>query len=243
MLRAMSPTEITQEESHVGLLAGFVELLLDQSPRTVLDVGCGSGGLLRACAERGLVVAGVDRPGDRFDRLEALAGEGFAVHAGSAYDLPFADGAFDWVTLRHVPHHLERPAEAIAEALRVAGTGLLVGEPCFDERVPGQAAAHALDVWEKRQHRRGGMYHDEVHTEAALRAMLRDGLGPVQVDAVTIPPVGMRSVPSFLESARALLARLPEDATEAAALDALVEQLERDGLAWNGTVCVLVRKP
>lgn len=222
------------------LLAGFVELLLAQGPRSVLDVGCGSGGLLQACAARGLTVSGVDRRGDRFDRLEALAAEGFDVHAGSAYDLPFADGAFDWVTLRHVPHHLERPADAFAEALRVAATGVLIGEPSFDEGVPEQAAGLALDVWEKRQHRRGGMFHDEVYPEAALRALLP--AGALDVEAVNIPSVGPRSVEDFVEGARELLAGLPTDAAEAAGLDALTAQLERDGLAWNGTVCLVVRK-
>ena len=100
----MTRTDFTQEESHQGLLEGFVELLLAQEPRSVLDVGCGGGGLMRACLARGLAVTGIDRRGERFDRLEALAAEGLDVHAGSAYDLPFEGGAFDWVTLRHVPH-------------------------------------------------------------------------------------------------------------------------------------------
>lgn len=238
----MTQTTFTQEESHAALLAGFVELLFCQGPRSVLDVGCGGGGLMRACAARGLAVAGVDRRGDRFDRLEALVAEGFDVFAGSAYELPFAEGAFDWVTLRHVPHHLERPAAAIAEALRVAASGVLVGEPCFDEGVPDQAAGLALDVWEKRQHRRGGMFHDEVYPEARLRALLPAGGVGLDVEVVTIPPVGPRSVADFLAGAREQLAELPEDPAETAALDALAAQLERDGLAWNGTVCLVARK-
>lgn len=239
---AMTSARFTQEESHVRLLAGFVELLLAQEPRSVLDVGCGSGGLMRACVARGLAVTGVDRRGDRFDRLEALAAEGLDVFAGSAYELPFEDGAFDWVTLRHVPHHLERPADALAEALRVAATGVLVGEPSFDQAVPAQAAGLALDVWEKRQHRRGGMFHDEVFPEAGLRALLPGGGAGLAVQAVTIPPIGARSVSDFVAGARELLAGLPEDAAEAAALDALVERLQRDGLEWNGTVCLVARK-
>ncbi len=56
-----------------------------------------------------------------------------------------------------------------------------------------------------------------------------------------IPPAGTRSIPAFLDDARALLARLPEDADEAAGLETLAAQLERAGLEWNGTVCLVVR--
>ena len=187
-------------------------------------------------------MAGVDRRGDRFDRLKALTAEGLDVFAGSAYELPFEDGAFDWVTLRHIPHHLERPADALAEALRVAAIGVIVGEPSFDAAVAAQVAGLALDVWEKRQHRRGGMFHDEVYPAAALRALLPAGGAGLEIQAVTIPSVGARSVPDFLDGARELLAELPADAEEDAALAALAQQLERDGLEWNGTVCLVVRK-
>ncbi len=234
----MPRPEITQEQSHVGLMAGFVELLLRQAPRSVLDVGCGSGGLMRACVERGLTVAGIDRSGER---LDALAADGLDVHPGSAYELPFADGAFDWVTLRHVPHHLERPAEALAEAVRVAASGVIIAEPWFDEdSAPGRAGL-ALDVWEKRQHRRRGMYHAEVYPADALLAMLPTDAARAGAEAHVIPPVGTRSIPAFLDVARTLLARLSEDDDEAAGLDSLAVQFERDGLEWNGTVCLVVR--
>ncbi|MDF1799333.1 MAG: class I SAM-dependent methyltransferase, partial [Planctomycetota bacterium] len=163
------PVSVSAPENHLWLMGEFVELLARQAPETVLDVGCGSGGLLRACAARGIAATGIDQAGPR---LEALAADGFDVREGSAYELTLEDGAVDWVTMRHVPHHLEDPGRALAEALRVAKTGLLVAEPHFDVSVPSQRAALALDIWEKRQHRRGGMHHAEVFDLGGLLALL-----------------------------------------------------------------------
>src|SRR4029078_635857 len=42
---------------------------------------------------------------------------------GSAYELPFDDGGFDVAQLRGVLHHVERPVDALREALRVAPGG------------------------------------------------------------------------------------------------------------------------
>ncbi len=63
--------------------------------------------------------------------------------AGSAYALPFKDGAFDHVIVRDVVHHLEHPGVMLREAHRVLSPGgrfdLL--EPC---RYNPLIVAHAL---------------------------------------------------------------------------------------------------
>jgi ubiquinone/menaquinone biosynthesis C-methylase UbiE len=46
---------------------------------------------------------------------------------GDAYRLPFADGAFDLAVLVTTLEFLERPQEALAEALRVARCGVVLG--------------------------------------------------------------------------------------------------------------------
>ena len=50
----------------------------------------------------------------------------FEVH--SAYDIPCADNSFDIAHLRGVLHHMDRPVDALREALRVAST-IVVLEP------------------------------------------------------------------------------------------------------------------
>lgn len=95
----------------------------------VIDVGCGDGTytaellLLGAPASiHGLdpapaAVAAANRRSDDA-RLS------FAV--GSAYALPHADDSFDLAYLRGVLHHVERPRDALAEALRVAPVVVVV---------------------------------------------------------------------------------------------------------------------
>ena len=128
------------DANHRLLASIFSDRLLALHPRSVLDVGCGAGLLLERCRAADVRAVGIE------PRFESL-------HAGA---LPFANASFDWVTMRHVPHHLEHPRAAFAEAWRVARTGLLIAEPWYDPTVPSQHTALAADRWLKRQDRRRG---------------------------------------------------------------------------------------
>jgi SAM-dependent methyltransferase len=91
----------------------------DLRGRRVLDVGCGTGALAAALAERaGAKVWGVEPS----DEMRATAKErlphGVGLRAGSAERLPFRDGWFDGVTFSLVVHLVDRDA-AFAEAARV----------------------------------------------------------------------------------------------------------------------------
>lgn len=228
------------EENHQWLLAEFCELLARQAPESVLDVGCGSGNLMRAMRGRGLSVRGLDQASER---LDALGAEGFEVHAGSAYELPFYDRSVDWLAMRHVPHHLEDPARAFREALRVADRGLLIAEPHFDASLPCQRGAQALDVWEKRQHRRRGMHHDEVYDLGALLQLL-----PPEVETQYELHVTRhfrpraRALAPFAEASASLLDDVPTGDAEHQAREDLLAQLKESGLSWNGSLCLSLRR-
>jgi SAM-dependent methyltransferase len=91
--------------------------------RRVIDIGCGDGTYTAELVELGGAreVAGIDPAADavRVARERAEASEiSFAV--AGAYELPYPDGAFDVAQLRGVLHHLDRPRDALREALRVA---------------------------------------------------------------------------------------------------------------------------
>jgi ubiquinone/menaquinone biosynthesis C-methylase UbiE len=102
------------------------------APQRVLDVGCGEGVVTERLARLlgGATVLGVDADDLRlqeewkFRRLDNLS---FAT--GSAYELPFEDGAFDLVCAIEVLEHLERPRDALGEMARVARTALLLSVP------------------------------------------------------------------------------------------------------------------
>ncbi|MEY9951853.1 class I SAM-dependent methyltransferase [Leifsonia sp. EB34] len=100
-----------------------------REPR-ILDVGCGSGALLRLLG--GLLpdarLTGVD-PAAGMVR-EAAASTRAAVRQAAAEALPFADGAFDLVVSSSSYSHWEDKAAALAECRRALapGGGLLVAD-------------------------------------------------------------------------------------------------------------------
>jgi SAM-dependent methyltransferase len=87
----------------------------------VLDVGCGEGAtFLHLGGPSGVV--GIDV----FEAKVAFARERLPLCtfvSGSAYELPFEDGAFDHVIVRDVVHHLDHPDRALREIARVLEPG------------------------------------------------------------------------------------------------------------------------
>ncbi|MGW6928899.1 class I SAM-dependent methyltransferase [Lentzea sp. NPDC054927] len=92
----------------------------------VLDVGCGTGNLLRATGKRhrNVELTGVDpdlKMLARAERKIRRAGLTAQLDRGFAQELAFPDGSFDVVFSSLMLHHLETPAkdEMLAEVRRV----------------------------------------------------------------------------------------------------------------------------
>jgi SAM-dependent methyltransferase len=86
----------------------------------VLDLGCGDGSIAwQLMAQRpDLTVEGVDvliRPKTHIPVTQFDGGP-----------LPFADNSFDYVTIVDVLHHTDDPAAVLAEAVRVARSGVVL---------------------------------------------------------------------------------------------------------------------
>jgi SAM-dependent methyltransferase len=106
----------------VGRRARLDRLLGDflATPRTILDVGCGTGSMLERLDGRHRL-AGVDLRLDGLNRAAARTDGALLVHADAA-DLPFRDGVFDLVLLLDVLEHMDDRA-ALREARRVLRPG------------------------------------------------------------------------------------------------------------------------
>lgn len=118
----------------LGLPGAEIEsALLGALPARVgrlLDIGCGTGGLLELLAARIDEGVGVDASRDMLALARTrLAEHGHAhltVRQADMYRLPLADASFDAVTLQMVLHYAEDPAAALAEAGRVLKPGGLL---------------------------------------------------------------------------------------------------------------------
>jgi SAM-dependent methyltransferase len=94
----------------------------DLAGRRVLDVGCGTGRLAVALAERGARVWGVDPSQEMIQQARGNAGGKASFKEAHAEALPFKDGWFERTVFRLVVHLVDRP-RAFREAARVLGPG------------------------------------------------------------------------------------------------------------------------
>jgi ubiquinone/menaquinone biosynthesis C-methylase UbiE len=92
---------------------------------TILEVGCGTGHFMRWFAEQGLQVAGLDVSRPMLAETTRLGSPPCVL--GDALSLPFWTATFDLVALVTTLEFLPEPILALAEALRVARQGLVLG--------------------------------------------------------------------------------------------------------------------
>jgi len=129
--RKSGPPRVTQV---LAMLEGL-------APRSLLDIGSGRGAFLWPLVARfeDLEVTAVDRVEHRVTDIEAVHTGGIARVRGRSADvaaLPFEDASFDVVTILEVLEHLEDPAAAARETLRVASGYVLASVPSREDDNP-----------------------------------------------------------------------------------------------------------
>lgn len=105
----------------------YESFLLAQIPvrcRRVLEVGCGTGRLARAIADRGTAVTAVDASPEmiRLARNRSSGAASIEFACGDFSDLPFDPGSYDGVVSVATLHHMSFP-EAVARMKRLVAPG------------------------------------------------------------------------------------------------------------------------
>jgi len=114
-----------QATTHQALLAH-----LDGSFRRVLDVGCGTGALLRRLLERYPEAEGIglDVSSAMLDvARRRLAGHHARLRRADARRIPLPGHSVDLLTLASVVHYVRRPSTVLLEACRVLRPGGMLG--------------------------------------------------------------------------------------------------------------------
>jgi len=103
--------------------------MADFTGRRVIDIGCGDGTYTAEVIDAGGAssVVALDPAQSALQVARDKVGDRpVSLAAASAYALPFADACFDVAYLRGVLHHMDQPADALREALRVAKVAVVI---------------------------------------------------------------------------------------------------------------------
>jgi len=186
---ALYDREVTDVFSvyHRALLDPFLDRVAQAVGRgRALDLGCGTGAVTVALAERGLDVTGMDHSPEMLAiaerKLASRMPEGtYKLVTGDVRKLPFASAEFDCVTCQGLLHHLEGIQATLAEMKRVLKPGgqFYISEPCLNQTPLKRTGAM---IWHRmgggrKAHHAGIPESIEIPVDAdRLRSML-DALG------------------------------------------------------------------
>lgn len=113
--------DATREPPDAETLVRIARVLREWRVERFLEVGVGTGRMAVPLLRHGFEVTGIDASPGMLGRARAKGIE--RLVRGTAYALPFPEGAFDATLFVHVLHLLERPGDALREACRVAREG------------------------------------------------------------------------------------------------------------------------
>ena len=221
---------ITAIDTHVSRLLRLTSV----ADRTVIDVGCGLGRLVRDLAAQGAAVTGVEISKEKVADADAQPKVGNERYVlGTGEQLPAEDGSADLVTyvfsLHHVPIDLQ--SAALAEAQRVLRPD---GRLHVVDPLPEGPSTEVMRPIEDE---------DEVRRATHARMDRLDGQGWTLVEKATYTidrpyadlDAYLKSV-VLVDPSRA--ERLPE--TKEVLADLFADwAIRRDGLFWLSQPCVL----
>ena len=127
LYRRFSRSGIFISEDEMPLCSLFPEQMLSKvvarfNPKSVLDVGCGTGVVAVTAARAGARVMGLDLTPELLERAREnaqIAEVDIQWHEGDVEQMPFEDAAFDVVVSQYGHMFAPRPDVAMNEMLRV----------------------------------------------------------------------------------------------------------------------------
>ena len=155
--------------------AALLELFGERPPKSLLDIGTGTGRILQLMAPRIGFGLGVDLSREMLAvaraNLDRTSLRNCQVRQGDMYHLPLPDGSFDAATLHNVLRFADDPGAALAEAARVLRPG--------GRLVVVDFAPHRLEfLREQHAHRRLGFADDEMRGVVRRRRARLRAAGP-----------------------------------------------------------------
>jgi 2-polyprenyl-3-methyl-5-hydroxy-6-metoxy-1,4-benzoquinol methylase len=138
----------------IRIMADVQNLSGDPHGQTLLDIGCGTGEFLKAAADIGFTVTGIDV--DSTTTAYVTNKYGFRTVTGLLGPGTFPPNTFDVVVLSHVIEHLQRPAE-ILEVIR----GILKPDGLFVMCTPNSDSLldQVQDAYGRYRYDRGKSYY------------------------------------------------------------------------------------
>jgi SAM-dependent methyltransferase len=159
-----------------------------------LDVGCGTGALTAAVLEAAdpVAVTGIDPSTDFIATANAHISDPRArFEVGDARALQVANGGFDAVAAGLVLNHIPDPPPAVAEMVRAARNGGLVGAYVWDYSGEMQLVRYfweAVAATDPDAATHDPRSHYHICQPEPLAALFRSaGLGDVEVTAIDLP--------------------------------------------------------
>ena len=116
----------TVENNHFWFIAKrkFLDVVLQRIRANkkikVLDVGCGTGAVMKYLATKNFLVSGIDMSETAHDYCRK---KGLEVSSGLANIIPYPDKSFDIIFVIDVLEHLDNPSESVKEISRVLKDG------------------------------------------------------------------------------------------------------------------------
>jgi SAM-dependent methyltransferase len=211
----------------------FAERVLGLEPRSILEVGCGTGGFFATLHGWTGRLVGIDPD---IDRIAALKDQGFNVRVGTAGQLPFDDAEFDVVVSSYTAHHLADWPVALKEALRVARRGHCIIDVWYDESLPSQRVGADFSRWSKEIDRSHGMVHENY---LPLGSPSDPRYETNSIHRLVLEPANLAELETY---GRKQLATLTDASNYADRLNAILDEAKRLGITYEGSVMVTIRR-